>query len=154
MSFLRGNATLNGVEERINFIEKAVSSESGARDIFLISGHSGSASLRSSIGEAYDKKLTIATMNGKELANLLNETKEAIFCKIDVEGHEPQVVKQLLSQPTVAARLSEMFIECDENWFDVSELIDRLRGEGFAIEKVGDGGHFDIFATRSPELRC
>lgn len=153
MSFLRGNAVLNAVENKINFIEKAVSSESGTQEIKLISGHSGSGSLRTSTGKNYDQRMTIETMNGEDLADLLTETKEEIFCKIDVEGHEPQVLQELLSQPKIAKRLSTLFVECDENWFDVSKFIKRLEREGFKIEKVGRGSHFDIFATRSSDMR-
>jgi FkbM family methyltransferase len=152
MSFLRGNAVLNGVEDKICFVEKAVSSDSGAQEIFYISGHSGSGSLRNSPGDIYDQKLTIATINGKELAELLGESKQEIFCKIDVEGHEPQVVQELLSQPEISKRLTTLFIECDESWFDVSKLIERLKNEGFVIEKVGRGAHFDVFAYRSSDV--
>lgn len=153
MSFLRGNAILNGVEEKIVFIEKAVSSTSGIQEISLISGHSGSGSLRPSVGQAYDKKFKIVTMDGRELVELLRDTNESIFCKIDVEGHEPQVVEQLLSQPEISKRLSALFIECDENWFDVEDLMANLTRSGFSLEKVGRGTHYDLFAYRLPEGR-
>lgn len=63
-------------------------------------------------------------------------------------------MQKLLSRPEIKRILSSVFIECYESRFDVSKPIESLEQEGFMIEKVGDGSHFDIFAMPSLDVRC
>jgi FkbM family methyltransferase len=148
MSYLRANAILNKVEHKIDFIESAISSSSGSKEIAFIAGHSGSGSLRSAVGNSYKHKSIISTIDGKVVAALIKKTSEPLICKIDVEGHEPEVVEQLLMQLDITKRLKALFIECDEEWYDVAKLMTNLKNAGFYLEKIGQGTHYDLYAWR------
>lgn len=68
--------------------------------------------------------------------------------KIDVEGFEPIVIDQLL-RTAFADRISEIFLEIDEDWVRADAIRRRLGEAGFtAFEKIGSSPHYDLLALR------
>lgn len=71
-----------------------------------------------------------------------------VICKIDTEGYEPEVIDCLIASRHWA-RIGELFIECDEDSYDVAALKARLLGEGFeVVHKNGSGRHYDLHLRR------
>ncbi len=67
-----------------------------------------------------------------------------LVVKIDVEGHEQTVLREL-TDSVLLDRVSAVYYEVDEEWCDPSELSCLL--PGFAFRKVGEGKHYDVLAT-------
>ncbi len=73
-----------------------------------------------------------------------------IFCKIDVEGHEPQVISGL-QRSRLWPFISDIFLEANDNHYDVSKLIADLKKDGFEIifrTGLPDDKHFDLHFRR------
>jgi hypothetical protein len=73
-----------------------------------------------------------------------------LFVKIDVEGHEPVIIEELLGSRH-AARVLGIFYEHDNRWTDNATIERALYRAGFAkLRRYGRGRHFDVLATPSP----
>lgn len=96
----------------------------------------------------FSETLRINTINAKELNTLINTNNLPIIIKIDVEGHEPIVIKELISSK-ISNNIKEIFYEIDEAWVNPIEIEKNLRQVGFKIfKKIGSGSHYDILALR------
>jgi FkbM family methyltransferase len=72
--------------------------------------------------------------------------------KIDVEGHEEAVVKEML-KCSFAGQIREMFYEVDLRWVNPQVLQAMLHEAGFQTAKIGRKKHYDVLATRaSPQV--
>ncbi|QDC09551.1 FkbM family methyltransferase [Oceanicola sp. D3] len=150
--FLKANVALNGLTERCTLINKAVSGNAGTAEIAIQPAHSGAASLNHAQGAANapsKSRLQIQTLTAKELDALLPQDGPPIFVKIDVEGHEPVVLEQLL-QTHFAGRIAEIFFEVDETWYDIEPIRALLTERGFSkLHRHGEGHHYDMLALRA-----
>ena len=75
----------------------------------------------------------------------------AIFCKIDTEGFEPQVL-DALKNSRHWPRVSDIFLEADEGYYNVPALILWLEADGFKIvhQTVPPSpGHYDLHFQRT-----
>ena len=144
---LRNNLQLNQVSGKCQVCEAAVSESSGQTTISLPAHHSGGASLREDdAGET--EKLEITTVCAADLEDIVPENGAPIRIKIDVEGHEEVVIRELLKSHFVD-RIEEIFYEVDERWVDPDRVQTLLLGRGFQLERIGEGEHYDVMATRS-----
>lgn len=151
---LTANVELNNVIEKCVLVSKAVSDRSGAAEIAVRKEHSGSASLSNTNqvqASADSLREKIYTVSYCDLNSLLSSVKgRPIVVKIDVEGHEIQVISVLL-RCDFAEFISEIFFEVDEAWIDPEVAISLLRDNGFSeIRKVTGGKHrYDVLAIRA-----
>lgn len=146
---LERNIGLNGVGGAAHVVPSAVTSSDGSLTIMVPKGHSGMARLDvQGDGETQYIPLEINGMSRVGLDALQFGADEDIVVKIDVEGHEETVLRELLASRH-AARISEIFYECDETWLDAENLMAMLRAAGFSrIRKIGSGVHYDVLAER------
>ncbi|PLL13204.1 FkbM family methyltransferase [Tabrizicola sp. TH137] len=147
-ALLRKNLALNAVSGSVEVIEAAVSGQVGRTVIHLNESHSGGASLRSSEGSTSLRAIEIELVDAVGLLRWRRIPGLPIVVKIDVEGHEPVVVKELLKS-SLAEDISMIFYECDEAWLDAGSFETMLRDAGFRkFEKIGSGTHYDVLAQR------
>lgn len=143
------NIRANGLSQIIRPLKLAIAEHTGTLLITIPEGHSGMASLASSP----DRKMagmmeeTIDAVSAHELDELLGGDGPMLV-KVDVEGHESVVIRQLLDC-SAAARVTTIFYEVDTRWSDGSIIEQQLRTAGFRhFRKVGFGRHFDVMASR------
>ncbi len=144
---LARNIALNGVEGACHLVRKAISDQVGRASISLSENHSGAAA----IGRELDggQHMEIETINAQALAQEIDLGAGRILVKVDVEGHEDVVIRQLLKTP-FAGQIEAIFYECDETWVDVDGVQRQLEAAGFQhFKKIGQGRHYDILASRT-----
>lgn len=146
---LKLNLDLNKIKSS-QIIMKAISSKKGKASIFTSSTHTGGASLSNVNNFSNESKTDIETVDGKEINNLVYLSREnKIVVKIDVEGHEKQVLEQL-KKTDFAQNITDIFIEVDENWCNYEEISVILQAMKLtSITKIGSGKHYDVHARVS-----
>jgi len=154
---LSENVDLNNVDHKCQLIKAGISSECESVEIYRKIGHSGAASLAMSNDLSKDTDITetIETIDGSALGEIVKHDDAPIFVKIDVEGYELIVLKQLAKTPFLSS-IKEIFYEVDEKWVDPNEIQDLLSEMGFTsfhrvgrgAHRTGPGAHYEILATR------
>ena len=143
---LQRNVAVNTFEDRATLINAALADRTGTAEIALKPEHSGAATLRGGTDFGGTSQ-SIRLISIAELDPLL-PSDLPLFVKIDVEGLEPVVIRQLL-RSAHAERIFALFYEMDERWSDAGEVRDLLRDNGFGrTMKYGIGRHYDMLATR------
>ncbi|QJQ32573.1 FkbM family methyltransferase [Sphingomonas lacunae] len=149
---LQSNIMANGLDQKIQPLRLAISDQAGPLTITVPDGHSGMASLvtspdRQSVNSRTE---TIEAVTADRLDTLL-DGDDPLIVKVDVEGQELAVIRQLLKS-AIAPRIAAIFYEVDTRWSDSATIAQLLRDSGFAhFRKVGFGHHFDMMASRSPQ---
>jgi FkbM family methyltransferase len=148
-ALLERNIALNRATEKTTVIPAAISDTDGPLDILVRTGHSGGARIDAAPDAPADfQPERIDAISRKGLDALPLDRDGDIIVKIDVEGHEETVLRELLASRH-ARRITEIFYECDEGWLDAEATTDLLRHAGFTrFEKIGNGVHYDILALR------
>lgn len=145
---LARNLAANGLQDRSKALNFGLSDTAGEFPITLSEAHSGLATLGDHAerfpGEHPKTMVHLETMEGlrKHLPDDL-----PIFVKVDVEGHEETVIRELLASPE-AQRIIGIFYEHDDRWTNkaaVDALLDTARFEHSRI--YGRGRHYDVLAT-------
>lgn len=145
---LKRNLSLNGFEQRVEVIQAALSDKMGRAVITLPSNHSGGATLRAVDLSALAQQVEIDLIDANGLAQWTAEPGVPIIVKVDVEGHENTVIKELMKS-NLAQAIEMIFYECDEAWVNSSTIEQMLRNEGFKqFERIGSGNHYDVLARR------
>lgn len=144
---LEHNFVLNNVTDRARVLRFGLSDRDGTHQMTTCKRHSGVATLEdhlsSWIPDADRRDVELRTVSG--LMPYLTDHLP-IFVKIDVEGHEAVVIKQLLGTP-LAVRIIGIFYEQDRQWSDEATIADLLAQAGFAVmRQYGRGRHFDALA--------
>ncbi len=146
-SLLRLNTLANGVAGKIELVPAALSDRAGVAQIATKAHHSGVASLARRPGGGMGASETIRLITHAELDELLPGDLP-IIVKVDVEGHEPTVIGELLKSRH-AARIVAIFYEADERWADPTALRAVLEAAGFRrFRKFGINRHYDMLAER------
>ncbi|TRD09932.1 FkbM family methyltransferase [Erythrobacter insulae] len=145
---LAANLTANALDDRAKALNFGLSDQSGEFPITLSKGHSGLATLGAHgtqlAGEHTQTRVTLETM--ATLAKHL-PADLPIFVKIDVEGHEETVIRQLLGSSD-AERIIAIFYEQDDRWTDKIAVNGLLDDAGFEHSRIyGRGKHYDVLAT-------
>lgn len=148
--YLAGNFALAGLEGRAAALNVGLSDAAGRHTIMINPVHSGQASLephmqaRAGCHEASIELVTMAELTDHLPADL------PLFVKIDVEGHEPVIIEELLASPH-GARVLGLFYEHDDRWTDNATIARALYRAGFArLARYGRGRHCDVLAGPSP----
>ena len=144
--YLLFNLELNPATKKIITVNSAVSNVDGERIISINPGHSGVASLDHSSGSTVEN---ISCISYKLLQNYIHDNGLKIVIKIDTEGHEPIVINELLKS-NFLSRISVIFFEVDEKWFDVAMLVSQLNKVGFKeVHRTSyQSSHYDITMER------
>ena len=144
---LNENVAANDRAGRITMVDAALSDHAGTATISIDRHHSGTASLEHrSIGRAA-ATLTVRLIDHQALDVLIPPLLPLIV-KVDVEGHEPVVIAELLKSRHVGA-IRHLFYEVDTRWTDPAALEAMLRAAGFTtFRRFGVGRHYDVLASR------
>jgi FkbM family methyltransferase len=147
-AILTENIALNGVADRVRALKLGISDQAGSASIHVPAGHSGMASL--DLEARPSKKFqteVIQTVAAAGLGPLL-AGELPLIVKIDVEGHEATVIRELLAS-SASERVVSIFYEIDTRWSAAGIIAEMLRDAGFThFRKVGFGHHFDMLAQR------
>jgi FkbM family methyltransferase len=147
----KANLAINPGTNKVEALQLGISDRAERRAIHIPPGHSGMATLREG-DEAVGPAEMIELISASELDGLLPDGVPLVV-KVDVEGHEPIVIEQLLKCRR-ASQISCIFYEVDTRWSDATQIERVLRSEGFDdFRRVGRGHHFDVMARRSPAVR-
>lgn len=147
---LEKNILINAVSDRCTPFAVAIGENSGPAEIRTGHAHSGKASLAQSRQTSGDLTCTerIEVIDGRQLAEIIVETDKPIVVKIDVEGYETVVIKQLI-ESSLGPIIAELFFEVDERWINKEEVFRFLKSSGFKdIIIQGKGVHYDVLAVR------
>jgi FkbM family methyltransferase len=146
--YLVKNCQLNNVTNKCYLHNLAIGDSNENISIFFNKNHSGKSSLVKSNQNHNNKMVKIETINSVKLNKLLTIKNKNYILKIDVEGYEFVVLKQLF-KCNFAKFITSIFYEIDKRWHDVFLIEKFLRGHGFnSFKKIGKGSHFDIMASK------
>ena len=145
---LAANISANGLDDVATALNAGLSSKSGEFPMTLSKGHSGLATLEdhAAILPGEHQTVTVRLESMRSLASQLDKALP-LFVKIDVEGHEETVIRELLASPE-ADRIIGIFYEHDDRWTNKSEVDAMLDAAGFEHSRIfGRGKHYDVLAT-------
>jgi FkbM family methyltransferase len=147
---LAANLALAGLESRAAALNVGLSDTAGTHAITINPVHSGQASLEAHMAGRTDcRSIAIELVTMAELGAHLPPGLP-LFVKIDVEGHEPIIIEELLASRH-AANVIGIFYEHDNRWTDSATIARALYRAGFAkLKRYGRGKHFDVLAGPSP----
>jgi len=149
---LKKNISLNKVEKKCSLINKAISDKNEKVNINYKFNHSGKSSLRNRKikSDKSPQVIEIETINYEKLCKYIkNQNHAKLIVKIDVEGYELVVLKQLINSP-IWQDVTEIFYEVDERWVDPLEIKNTLVKAGFInFKKIGCGYHYDVLALKT-----
>ena len=152
-ALLKKNVMVNDYLTKCHLINKAITNKSGFYDISIKPNHSGVATMHPQnnlLNEANNNIETIEAISYIELDNLIkNNNKAKIIVKIDVEGFEMNVIKELL-KTQVANEINEIYFEVDERWVDYDDIEILLKSKGykFFFKTPTDTKHYDVYASK------
>lgn len=149
-ALLSANLALAGLEGRAEALNVGLSNEAGRHAIAINPVHSGQATLEGHLdGREACHHIAIELVTMAELEAHLPPDLP-LFVKIDVEGHEPVIIEELLGSRH-AGRVLGIFYEHDNRWTDNATIARALYRAGFAkLKRFGRGRHFDVLAAPSP----
>ena len=90
------------------------------------------------------------SINNEKLCKYIKDHNHSkLIIKIDVEGHELEVLKQLINSP-IWENVIEIFYEVDERWVDPFKIEIILKEAGINnFQKIGNGNHYDVLALKT-----
>lgn len=147
---LAANLALAGLDDRAEALNAGLSDARGTHMIAVNPVHSGQASLETHMQERTNcARIAIDLVTMAELDPHL-PAHLPLFVKIDVEGHEPVIIEELLASRH-ARRVIGLFYEHDNRWTDNATIQRALYRAGFTtLARYGRGRHFDVLAGPSP----
>jgi FkbM family methyltransferase len=139
------NLGLNRCEERITARNIGISDKAGEHRFAVTATHSGGGAISAS-GD-----LTIRCENRAAFDMIADGDPLPKIVKIDVEGHEPAVIGQLV-QSQMWPQVAVLFFEASDDRYDVSAVRQEVEGAGFRLAARNDqyGGIHDLLFVRSP----
>ena len=153
-SLLQKNVTINDLSSKCHLINKAISNKSGYSNISIKADHSGVASMYSGNNLTRDTNNIIEkieAISSTELDSLIsNENKVELIVKIDVEGFEMNVIKELL-KTQMANDISEIYFEVNERWVNYNDIETLLKSNGYKFfSKISTNTkHYDVCASKN-----
>jgi FkbM family methyltransferase len=145
---LKKNLILNNCEDKCNLYHFAVSDKNEEIKTFFNKNHSGSGSMKPEvIYQSLDTE-KINTVNNKFLNSLFSLKFQNYVLKIDVEGLEHIVLKEIF-KCDFSKFISNIYYEVNECWQNPIVIEELLRDNGFCyFKKIGNGNQYDIMATK------
>ena len=141
---LKKNLELNNIF-KCEAYNLGISNSVGETDMDYDPLHSGAATINSG---NHNKSIKINTINHLKLNKIIDD-KIPIFIKIDVEGHEEVVIKEIL-KTNFKNKIKEIYFEMDERWSSYDDIVKVLSDNGFTkYEKSKDNAiHYDVSVRR------
>jgi FkbM family methyltransferase len=147
-ALLTANIAANDAAARIVPVRAALSDHCGEAAISVHAAHSGTATLADRSQADPAQLQTIELIDMPSLDALIPATADIVI-KVDVEGHESVVLRELV-RSRHAARFVAVFYEVDNRWSEAEALRGLLAAAGFdSFMRQGRGRHYDVLATRS-----
>ena len=146
-NLLKANIAANRFGAKITPVPAAISDKAGHGEMHVCHAHSGGACLRTgSIVDGADTE-RVDLIRSTQLDSML-PARDAVIVKIDVEGHEEVVIRELM-RCVHRDRFEAIFYEIDERWVNPNAIQSLLKQHGFdRFAKFGVGRHYDILAQR------
>jgi len=139
----RKNLIRNRLIDNVRLVRKAISSTKEKIYINFNPEHTGSAGI--SLEQRNSPKTLIETITAEEIQELGLQIKDKVVIKIDVEGHELVVIKELIKLDLFRNVVS-IYYEFDINSSNNQEFVEILKKEGFNKHvKIIDENTKDIF---------
>lgn len=144
---LKANIEANHFGARITPVLAGISEKTGRSEMSVCHTHSGGASLRNGgIADGFEAE-AVELICHDELDSMLS-SGHPIIVKIDVEGHEEIVIRELM-RSVHRDRFEAIFYEIDERWVNPRAILGLLEQHGFdRFTKFGIGRHYDTLAQR------
>lgn len=147
LKILLNNLKANGIKN-YEIIPYALSNKNSRINLYSFENHSGKSTLQSHLNTSSFKTEEIETVDSNFIEYIF-DLNENYIIKIDVEGHEEVVIKELLKIKNFN-RVSAIFYEINTEWTDRLMIEELLKNEGFInFTQVGENyNHCDILATK------
>ena len=148
---LNKNIALNSTSGKCHTHNYAVAEESGSLEINVSLNHSGAARLRVNENSALEnfRLETINCISHEDLDELIAHHDLPVLVKVDVEGHEETVIRELFLSK-LREQIVDIFYEVDEAWVNQDRIAELMQQNGFDhLVKIGTGSHYDVHASRS-----
>ena len=144
---LKKNVGLNKAA-KVHAHKCAIGDECSTGEIKKFDNHSGKASL-SSLNTGETDYETIEIINYEKFDSLLGDIKDLpLIIKIDTEGYEEVIIKELMKS-RYWPQVQNIFFEVDEKWIDIESLSAKLKHHNFLeIFKTNNTDHYDIMVQR------
>jgi FkbM family methyltransferase len=152
-NLMKKNIIINNISNnKCSLFNLAISSHEKIGKMKIFSSHSGKNSIISSIksnkSEKYVNYQSVRFINYKKLNKIISKKNCPILVKIDVEGHETVVIKQIIKS-NLLSNLKEIYFEVHEKKINIKKTLNLLRKNGFIyFKKIGFGKHYDMLATK------
>ena len=144
---MENNLKANEIKD-FEIIPYALSNKKQKINLFSFDNHSGKSTLQSQINKSSIRTEEIETIDSN-LIEYIFDLNENYILKIDVEGHEEVVIKELLKIKNFN-RVSAIFYEVNTDWIKPLLIKELLKKAGFKnfIQIGNDNSHHDILATK------
>lgn len=145
---LEENIALNGAQEKVVLLERALSNEAGVRMLTRKRSHSGVATFS---GETLCSRPSMISQPVQvcRMEHISTHLPAGlpIFVKVDVSGHEAIVIEEIL-QSHCANRIIGLFFEEDDRRCDKARLERALKAANFVtVRRFGRNGRHDVLAV-------
>lgn len=146
LRLLRKNIAVARQRRRISVVPYGISDRDRSVMISVDPRHTGLASVdRPHQG---GPEQAVALRNADDLAHKVRSLGHPICIKVDVEGHEAVVLREL-QRVGLLAEARWVFYEVSESWSDPEDLERVLREAGFvSFTPTAQGEHYDVLACR------
>jgi FkbM family methyltransferase len=139
---LTHNARVNGLADKVTAINAAVSSSVGLMKFSTSKNHTGGGRI-SDAGT-----LLVRVEDAAALDAIASENAFSKIVKVDVEGHEPVVIAELIKS-RIWFQITHLYFEASERFYDVEAVVKLLKSNGLHQEfKNGSGEQYDLMFTR------
>jgi FkbM family methyltransferase len=129
----------------------AISEVTEESELRIKDGHSGTATLRMGTLQESDFSgaIKIKKVNYEFLdLEIMVDRDEKIAVKIDTEGHEEQVLAELM-KTKFWGQVFNVFYEVDERYVNQEKILNMLHEKGFSvIRKIGKSPHYDLMLEK------
>jgi FkbM family methyltransferase len=146
---LEANIALNHADV-VPFPLAISAGDPGTQSLWVPEGHSGGATFRTNHDDRQHDEVRVQTVGRQFLDELATRVTAPVLLKIDVEGHESEVLDELFAS-ALGAHVRDIIVECDENFQPegVAGIERRLTAAGFREDsRAGQPIHFDAYWVR------
>ena len=136
--YLKSNIALNRLDSKIKANNLAISDKPGQLRFHVVPEHSGGGAI------SCDGEVAIEANDRSVFNNIAAIDASPQIVKIDVEGHEPVVIDQLM-RSDLWRNVDTLFFEASEDRFEVNPVKNRLVEAGFRLVAKDAGLEFGVF---------
>jgi FkbM family methyltransferase len=142
ITYLESNFNRNKVDN-FTIHKVAIGSRTGSVPFLALESHSGTGRLN-----AETSNMHVTGANRDYLDKVFAKCEKSYFIKIDVEGGEHDVLKELFNS-RIKLNIKYIFIEIDLEFSQEDVLIATLRSNGFyEVKRIGSKVHYDALYVR------